>query len=121
MLTWGLIVIAVLMDVFGAFIVKSKLNEFGAVNFSSFSLVLGYLIDLMKFPLVLFGGFLILLAPIPYALALSRMDLSTTYPIVVGLNAIILFPLAVFFLNEQVTNTKIIGFAIIIIGLFFIK
>ena len=32
------------------------------------------------------GAILILTAPIPYALALSRMQLSTTYPIIVGIN-----------------------------------
>ena len=118
--TWGLIFFAAVMDVIGAYVVKAKINELGAVNYSGIYEVVEYLFDLAKFPLVWFGTFLILTAPIPYALALSRMELSTAYPVIVTLNALLLIPIAVFFLNESLTVYKIIGFIIIIIGLYFI-
>ena len=68
----------------------------------------------------MFGTFLILIAPLPYALALSRMELSKAYPIIVTLNALLLIPIAVIFLNESLTIFKILGFIIIIVGLYFI-
>ena len=118
--TWGLIFFAAVMDVIGAYVVKAKINELGAVNYSGIYKVVEYLFDLAKYPLVWFGTFLILTAPIPYALALSRMELSTAYPVIVTLNALLLIPIAVIFLNESLTIYKIIGFIIIIIGLYFI-
>ena len=118
--TWGLIFFAAVMDVIGAYVIKAKINELGAVNYSGIYKVVEYLFDLAKYPLVWFGTFLILTAPIPYALALSRMELSTAYPVIVTLNALLLIPIAVIFLNESLTIYKIIGFIIIIIGLYFI-
>ena len=118
--TWGLIFFAALMDVIGAFAVKLKINELGSVNYNGLYDVIEYLINLAKFPAVWFGTFLILTAPLPYALALSRMELSTAYPVIVTLNALLLIPIAVIFLNESLTLYKIIGFIIIIIGLYFI-
>lgn len=118
--TWGLIFFAALMDVIGAFAVKLKINELGSVNYNGLYDVIEYLINLAKFPAVWFGTFLILTAPLPYALALSRMELSTAYPVIVTLNALLLIPIAVIFLNESLTFYKIIGFMIIIIGLYFI-
>ena len=118
--TWGMIFLAALIDVIGAFVVKTKINELGAVNYSSLYNVIEYLVMLAKFPIVWFGAFLILIAPLPYALALSRMELSTAYPIIVTLNALLLIPVAVIFLNEAMTLFKILGFLIIIVGLYFI-
>tara|TARA_B100000242_G_C42804884_1_gene374281 strand:- start:40 stop:420 length:381 start_codon:yes stop_codon:yes gene_type:complete len=118
--TWGLIFFAAVMDVIGAYVVKAKINELGSVNYDTIFNVINYLVSLAKFPLVWFGTFLILTAPLPYALALSRMELSTAYPVIVTLNALLLIPIAVFFLNESLTVYKIIGFIIIIIGLYFI-
>ncbi len=118
--TWGLIFFAAVMDVIGAFVVKEKINKLGSVDYSGIYNVLEYLINLAKFPAVWFGTFLILTAPLPYALALSRMELSTAYPVIVTLNALLLIPVAVIFLNETLTLYKILGFIIIIVGLYFI-
>ncbi len=118
--TWGLIFIAAVMDVIGAFAVKAKINQLGSVNYAGIYNVIDYLFNLAKFPLVWFGTFLILTAPLPYALALSRMELSTAYPVIVILNALLLIPIAVIFLNESLTLYKVIGYIIIIIGLYFI-
>ena len=118
--TWGLIFFAAVMDVIGAFVVKEKINQLGSVNYGSFYNVIEYLMNLAKFPTVWFGTFLILTAPLPYALALSRMELSTAYPVIVTLNALLLIPIAVIFLNESLTLYKILGFIIIIVGLYFI-
>ena len=118
--TWGMIFCAALIDVIGAFVVKTKINELGSVNYSSLYNVFEYLFTLAKFPIVWFGTVLILIAPLPYALALSRMELSTAYPIIVTLNALLLIPIAVIFLNESLTIFKVLGFIIIIVGLYFI-
>ena len=63
---------------------------------------------------------LILIAPIPYVLALTRMELSTAYPIIVAINALLLFPIAIIFLGETISWYKMTGIIIIIFGLYFI-
>ncbi len=119
-ITWGMVFFAALMDVYGAYVVKARINELEPVKYESIITVLKYLLELSKSPLVLFGAFLILTAPIPYALALSRMELSTAYPVVVGITALLLIPVAIFFLGESISWYKAIGIIIIIIGLCFI-
>ena len=119
-ITWGMIFFAALMDVYGAYVIKARINELEPVKYESIITVLKYLLELSKSPLVLFGAFLILTAPIPYALALSRMELSTAYPVIVGITALLLIPVAIFFLGESISWYKVIGIIIIIIGLYFI-
>ena len=118
--TWGMIFIAALMDVYGAFVVKVRINELGPFKYDSTITVLKYLLELSKSPLVLFGVFLILIAPIPYVLALTRMELSTAYPIIVAINALLLIPIAIIFLGEAISWYKMTGIIIIIFGLYFI-
>lgn len=118
--TWGMIILAALMDVYGAYVVKARINELGPVRYESFVIVFKYLFELSKSPLVLFGAFLILTAPIPYVLALSRMELSTAYPIIVAVSALLLIPVAIIFLGETISWYKTMGIIIIILGLCFI-
>ena len=118
--TWGMIFFAALMDVYGAFVVKARINELGPVKYETIFTVLRYFLELLKSPLVLFGAFLILLAPIPYALALTRMDISTAYPMIVAFNALLLIPIAIIFLGETVSLYKMFGMTMIILGLYFI-
>ena len=118
--TWGMVFIAAVMDVYGAYVVKVRINELGPVRYESTMIVLKYLLELFKSPIVLFGAFLIIVAPIPYVFALSRMELSTAYPIVVALSALLLIPIAIIFLGESISWYKIMGIIIIIFGLYFI-
>ena len=118
--TWGMVFIAAVMDVYGAYVVKVRINELGPVRYESTMIVLKYLLELFKSPIVLFGAFLIIVAPIPYVFALSRMELSTAYPIVVALSALLLIPIAIIFLGESISWYKVMGIIIIIFGLYFI-
>ena len=118
--TWGMVFIAAVMDVYGAYVVKVRINELGPVRYESTMIVLKYLLELSKSPIVLFGAFLIIVAPIPYVFALSRMELSTAYPIVVALSALLLIPIAIIFLGESISWYKVMGIIIIIFGLYFI-
>jgi len=116
-LSWGMILIGVFMNVLGAYVVKLKINELGGIQFESIKTVITYFWNLASFPLAFMGGILIMAAPFPLAIALSRMELSTAYPASVGLNFIILLPLTTIFLGESLVWTKIIAIILIIISL----
>ena len=116
--TWGLLLTAALMDVVGVFIIKIKINELGAVNFDSLRTILKYCLMLAKSPLAIVGGVFILISPLPYTIALSRMEISTVYPVSVALNFLILIPLTIIFLGENLTISKITGIFLVIVSLY---
>ena len=120
LMTWGMILLGVIMDVFGAFVVKIKINELGAVNYSSIKFVYLFFWELLKYPPAVAGGIVILLSPIPYALALSRLEVSTAYPVLVAFNSMLLLPVSIIFLGEAFTFNKIIGFIFLVIALIFL-
>ena len=120
-LTWGLLVISVIFNVIGVFVIKLKLNEFGAVKVDSLKSIVGYFFVLLKSPLVVVGVFLFFLSPFLFAVALSRMEISVAYPVQVALNFIFLIFLAFFVLGEQMTVYKIVGIVLTIIAVYFLN
>ena len=120
-LTWGLLVISVIFNVVGVFVIKLKLNEFGAVKVDSLKSIVGYFFVLLKSPLVVTGVFLFFLSPFLFAVALSRMEISVAYPVQVALNFIFLIFLAFFVLGEQMTVYKIVGIVLTIIAVYFLN
>ena len=117
-LSWGMLFLGVIMNVVGVYLVKLKINELGAVQFDALMSVITYFIDLIRTPLVLVGAFFVLAAPLPYAIALSRMDLSVAYPFSIALNCLIILPIAVIYLGEGFTWNKAIGTGLIIISIY---
>lgn len=116
--TWGMIVLAAIMDAFGAFVVKMRIDEIGPINFESLRIVIDYFFSLIRSPLALTGGVCILISPIPYAIALSRMEVSVVYPVSVALNFLILIPMTIFFLGESFSLSKAVGIFLIVVSLY---
>lgn len=119
-LSWGMIVISILFNIFGVMVVKMKMNALGAMKVDSWRTVVGYVVLLLKSPLVSGGVFLFLIAPFFFAVALSRMAISTAYPVYVGLNFFLTILLAYFILGEQVAGLKLIGIVLIAVGVIMI-
>lgn len=115
--SWLLVIVAALMDVIGIFIVKNKLNILGPVNFNNFESIFNYIIQILKFPIIWLAILLILISPVPYALALSRLNLSITYPVIVGMSCLLTLSLGIFYLNENLNIFQIIGILLIIFGI----
>jgi len=120
MMSWGMISIGVLMNVFGIYAVKAKMNALGSVELNSIGAVLCYFIALAKSPMALAGAVLVMAAPIPYAIALSRMELSVAYPVSIALNFLIVLPLSVVFLGEAMNAYKLTGIGLIILSIYFL-
>lgn len=120
-LSWGMLLIGVVMNVLGIYAVKARINTLGAVSFESVRSILGYFLALAKSPAAALGAVLVVLAPLPYAIAISRMQLSTAYPISISLNFLLLLPLSILFLGESLTIYKSFAIVLIIVSLFLLS
>jgi multidrug transporter EmrE-like cation transporter len=65
--------------------------------------------------LILFG-----LALAAYSLALTRLNLSIAYPIMVSMGLVIVVLVSGFYLNESISIIQILGFALIITGVWLV-
>jgi multidrug transporter EmrE-like cation transporter len=120
MQTWGLIIIAAIVDVFSILIIKNRLNLLGPVKYSSLVEVISYCINVIKTPQTFFASVLLVLSPIFYGLALSKINLTLAYPLIVAFSAILLVITSYFYLGENITFKQIIGTIFIIAGVFII-
>ena len=116
-LSWGMIFIGIIMNVLGIYIVKLKINELKGFSFISISAVTNYFLILAKSPPVIIGGIILIAAPLPYAIALSKMDLSVVYPLTVAISCILVLFLTVLFLGESISWNKILATTMILISI----
>ncbi len=114
-------ILSVLFNVFGIFVIKMKLNEHGAIQVDSLKSVLQYFLLLMKSPVVVVGVILFFAAPFLFAIALSRMPISIAYPAQLGLNFLILILLGLIFLGESLTIYKVLGMMLVLAGIYFLN
>jgi multidrug transporter EmrE-like cation transporter len=119
--SWGFIVLAALFDSGAAFIVKTRFNELGKINFASFTSIVSYMVNFLKSPFLIFGTILFVLAPMFWFLALNRVEVSVGYPVLVALHLIFITLLAILFLGEPVTWQRIIGAVLILISLYLLS
>lgn len=119
-LTWGMILAGVVTNVLGMYLIKMKMNGLGAIEVSSFGAFIGYFFTLAKSPAAIIGVVLFMIAPLPFAVALSRMELSTAYPLSIALSCLIVVPLSAIFFGEVININKIIAIVMIIASLYFL-
>lgn len=119
-LSWGMILIGTFMNVIGVYLIKAKINDLGNIQFDSFRIVLNYFFALARSPQAMLGAIFIMAAPFPYAIALSRLQLSVAYPLSVALNCLLILPLSILYLGESVTLGKLAAIGMIIASLYFL-
>jgi len=117
-LSWGMLVMSVVFNAVGVFIIKLKLNELGPVKVDSIKGVSTYFLSLFRSGIVIAGAFLFAVAPLLFAVALSRMEISVAYPVQVVLNFVLLLLLAVLFLGENLTVVKVAAIFLAFVSMF---
>lgn len=115
--TWGFIMTAAVFDVVAVILIKMRLNILGPVKFSSFTETFTYCINVISTVQTFIATLVILLSPVLYGFALSRINLSTAYPLIIGFSAISLVLCSIFILNEPVSTNKLIGIITIVCGI----
>lgn len=121
LLSWGMVLAYILLNSFGALIIKYKINEMGTIQLSSFRFVIKYFYELIKSPLIICGIFSIFISAFVWMVALSRLQISIAYPVAVGLNFIVVVTVALIFFKEHLSVEKIIGIVLIFISVFLIS
>lgn len=120
LISWGLIFFSALFDSYAAFIVKTKFNELGPIQYGSLAQFGAYLLNFLKSPLLLTAVVAFVAAPVLWFLALNRLDLSIGYPVLVGFHLIFILFFGLFFLRESLSLYKIIGVVLLCSSLFFL-
>lgn len=116
---YSLILFAALADCAAAYAIKLRFNELGSINYSSFSDLFTYGLNLIRSWVFVSGLFAYVCAPILSFVALSKTDLSTYYPISVVFHLIFIVLLASL-LGESFTLFKVIGILLLIMSLTFL-
>ena len=115
---WGMLILSVILNAAGAFLVKFKINEletFGAISVRAFKV---FFWSLLKSPVAVIGAAFLFVAPFPFAVALSRLDISIAYPVQVALNFLLVLLLALMFLGETLSVNKTVSIFLIIVSIY---
>lgn len=118
LLSWGMLLVGVVMNGAGIAVIKVKMNTLGKLNLDSVAGFLGYFLALAKAPMPLLGMIAVLVAPIPLAVALSRMEVSVAVPVATALNFLVLIPLSILLLNETFTVNKMLAIVLIVASVY---
>jgi len=116
-LTWGMLISTVLLNSFSALVLKHQINKIGNVPFDSFSSFSNYFLSLLKSPLAVMAFIAMFLSAFVWMATLSRMEISTAYPVNVGLNFLIVIVAGFMLFNETISVFKIIGIVLIFVSI----
>jgi multidrug transporter EmrE-like cation transporter len=89
LMSWGMVAAYVLLNSFGALAIKHEVHRIGAADATSVTSVVRFFTATLLSPPVLVALFAIGLSACAWIIALSRMQLSTAYPVAVALNCLI--------------------------------
>ena len=118
--SWGLIIVAAFLDVIAIMVIKIKLNELGPIDLSKLNAIIKYCYDVVSTPVTFAACIMLLISPVLYGFALSRINLSSAYPVAIGIGCIFLILVSYYVLNEPITLKKISGIILILAGVFII-
>lgn len=96
------------------------LIKVGMTNFQMPSTIVGFIRRIILNPAIIGGIVLFVLALGAYGYILSKINVSIAYPIMTSLGYLIVILISWLFLNETITFIQIIGFILIILGVWFV-
>lgn len=111
----GLLLGAVCLGVMGQFLMKSGMNQVGAID----RFGLGVLVRMFSNPWVLLGFASYGVSSIAYLMALSRLDLSVAYPMI-GVGYVLVVLVSWLVLHESVSALRWLGVLLIFAGVWLI-
>ncbi|MBA7630964.1 putative 4-amino-4-deoxy-L-arabinose-phosphoundecaprenol flippase subunit ArnF [subsurface metagenome] len=112
------ILISIFLAVVGQLLLKMGMLRVGKFSFDISTLVHQYIKILLN-PFVIAGLFGFFVSMLIWLYVLSRMELSLAYPFV-ALNYVLILFGSYFLFKETITPLKIVGVAVIIIGVYLV-
>jgi multidrug transporter EmrE-like cation transporter len=111
-----IIIIGVIIGASGQLLIKKGLSQTGEIKIPGVKAVIPAAIKMITNKFVFFGLLCSAAAAFFWLTALSRSDLSMSYPIALGLLAVFITTFSWLLLRETLTFSKIAGIITIIIG-----
>jgi multidrug transporter EmrE-like cation transporter len=115
---WCLVLSYVILNSFGALIIKGKINKIGAANLTNAPGILKYFFIVFTSPAIIISFVLIFFSAAAWIAALSRMDITIAYPVATSLNFLIIVLIAIFILGEPLNFIKGLGILMMLISIF---
>ena len=120
LLTWGMVIGYVILNAYGALMLKYKINQIGEIPFTSVQNTFRYFFTLFKSPLVITAVIAIFASAFVWMAALSRMEITVAYPSAVGLNFFIIILLGIFLFDESFSIYKLMGIIFVFLSILFL-
>ncbi|PAV30907.1 hypothetical protein CIL05_04115 [Virgibacillus profundi] len=105
----------VCFTVYGQLILKWKIDQYGSLPDAWLDKFI-FLLQLLLNPWILSGFFAAFLAALSWMAAMTKFDISYAYPFM-SLSFVLVFILSAFLFGEPVSMQKVIGFALIVLGI----
>ena len=110
----------VLFTVYGQLVLKWRIVNYGAMP-EDFGSKLVFLFKLLFDPYIFSGFAAAFVASFFWMAAMTKLELSFAYPIIVGGLALVTSAFAIIFLKEALTMYKILGICFIIFGVYLVS
>lgn len=119
-LGWTMVLFFVVLNVFGAFVLKNEIYKLGSWNFSSLRTFLIFFIKFVSSGKIITAMGALFGSTIAWSIALANLELSRAYPVGVGLNFLIIMISSIFFFGECLTIYKLFGGFFVLLGVVFL-
>lgn len=116
--TWLMVFAYVILNAFGALAIKHKINQLGPVSTETFGGTIVYFVRLFMSPTVLIAFGAIFVSAIAWMIALSRLEISTAYPVAVGLNFLVVVGFSLAFFGESMSLQKMLAIALLFVSIY---
>ena len=120
MIKIALLVACIIITPVGNLLLKAGMNECGSITEADVGVVHYYGQVFSKWQ-VLVGGVFYVMSALMWMAVLGMMDISAAYPIFVAGAFTLVTSAAIILLHEHVNTVRIIGIAVVIVGIFIVS
>ncbi len=116
-----LLIIVASLTITSQIFLKKGLKMIGEISISGIQEIFLSIIKLLQNKFILLGIGVAAIAAFLWLTVISKIELTTVFPISGGIFYILLFLFSWFFLGETITFIKILGVSVIIFGIFLVS
>jgi multidrug transporter EmrE-like cation transporter len=115
-----LILLSALLDTYAAYVFKQMFKKDRSNENRLISGLLVFFVTTIRKPFFLSGVIAYALAPTTWFFALNSIELSVGYPLLVAFHLVFVFLFAIIFLQEELTQNRLIGCICIFLSVCFL-
>lgn len=119
-ISWALLAFSIIFNVVANLVVKNVINNISGFSLDSFAQAGDSIGRLVSNPVGIAGLLSMYLGASFWMLTISRMDVSTAFPLSMSLNILLIGLGGILMLGEALTMDKAIGYALILGSIYFL-